>query len=424
MQGADSSGGAALLDAYKQRFVSVFSPSLVLDRGDGAWVWDVDGNRYLDLLAGIAVNALGYAHPAWAEAVAAQASRLAHVSNLFASVPQIELAGKLLEICGAEQGGKVFFANSGTEAAEAALKAALRWSISATAASDRGSSDSVVPTAGRILALKGSFHGRTLGALALTGNLSYRAPFERFIGDVEFLPPDDLPTLQAAFAAGPVNLLVLEVIQGEAGVIPLGSAYLRAARELTSAHGALLWIDEVQTGCGRCGAWMAYQNEDLAGKDGVKPDLVTLAKGLGGGFPIGALVAMNPASANLLKPGQHGTTFGGGPLATATALATLDVIERCGLIRKADQLGLNWREALMAVPGVKTTRGAGLLIGVVLDEPLAPAVVKVALEAGFLINAPAPNVLRLAPPLILGAEQAQLFTAALPTLINQAKGRA
>ncbi|MDR2454038.1 MAG: aminotransferase class III-fold pyridoxal phosphate-dependent enzyme [Bifidobacteriaceae bacterium] len=451
----------ALLERYRGALLGLFNPRLVLVRGEGARVWDADGREYLDLLGGIAVNALGHGHPAWVEAVARQAGRLAHVSNLYASPPQIALAERLLQITGAAAGGRVFLANSGAEANEAALKAALRLG---------GGRE-------RVLALEGSFHGRTLGALSLTAKEAYRKPFEPFTGPVEFLPFGDLPALAAALAPGDVAVLVLEAIQGEAGVRPLPAGYLAEARRLTRKAGALLWIDEVQTGIGRSGAWLACLDELAAAPpDGAEPalpggglgggglgggglpggglgggglgggglgggagcgagparltqnetlpiscqaDIVTLAKGLGGGFPIGAMVAMNEPAAGLLSPGDHGTTLGGNPLAAAAALATLDVIERDGLMAHAAELGARWRADLAAVPGLRAARGRGLLIGIVLAEANAAEVALAAERAGFLVNAPAPDVVRLAPPLILTPDQADRFTAALPKLLEE-----
>ncbi|MDR1634677.1 MAG: acetylornithine transaminase [Bifidobacteriaceae bacterium] len=426
--------GDQLLERYRQRLLPVFNPVLALARGQGAVVWDADGGEYLDLLGGIAVNALGHAHPAWVEAISRQAAKLGHISNLYASEPQLELAGKLLEITGAGPGGRVFLTNSGAEANEAALKAVLR---------RQGGRH-------RLLALEGSFHGRTLGALSLTAKPAYRTPFAEFTGPAEFLAPGDVAALEAQLAPGDVAALVLEVIQGEAGVIPLPPGYLAEARRLTRQYGALLWIDEVQAGIGRTGAWMAYLNPELGGplrdgepaaslrneadpaaalaeatgrggaRVGPAPDLVTLAKGLGGGFPIGAMVAMNATAAGLLQAGDHGNTFGGGPLASAAALATLSAIENEGLIGHAAELGAWWRRELAKVDGVKAARGTGLLIGIVLEEPDAAAVVKAAQAAGFLVGATGPEVLRLAPPLILTKDQAERFATALPDLIKEA----
>jgi acetylornithine aminotransferase len=294
------------LDRYGQAAMGLFSPELVLDHGLGAHVWDVDGREYLDLLAGIAVNAVGHAHPDWVKAVAQQAGRLAHVSNLYTTEPQIQLAETLLQMCGvADAGGRVFLANSGTEANEAALKLALR-----------------AGGGKRIVAAEGAFHGRTLGALSVTHKEAYRRPFHDFTGQVDFLPFGDLAALEAQLAKGDVAALWLEPIQGEAGVRPLPAGYLAKARELTTRHGALLILDEIQSGSGRTGTFLASQNPAVTGTGTVVPDVVTLAKGLGGGFPIGACVAMNPGTATALVPGDHGTTFGGNPLACAAALAT------------------------------------------------------------------------------------------------------
>ncbi|MDR0627278.1 MAG: acetylornithine transaminase [Bifidobacteriaceae bacterium] len=398
---------SAALETYRERLLPVFSPSLVLARGEGARVWDVEGREYLDLLGGLAVNALGHAHPAWVKAIADQAGRLGQISNYWASEPQIELAGKLLEITGASPGGRVFFANSGTEANEAALKSVLRRA---------GGRD-------RILAFEGAFHGRTLGALSLTAKDSYRKPFDGFTGPAEFLPFGDLAALESALAAGGVAAVVLEVIQGEAGVIPLPPRQLTEIRRLTRQYGALLWIDEVQTGMGRTGTWFAYLNQRLGGPLAGEslPDLVTVAKGLGAGFPVGAMVAMTAETAGLLQVGDHGTTFGGNPLAMAAGLATIKTIEAEGLLENAAQLGERWLLELAAVPGVRATRGAGLLVGIVLEEPNAAAVLKTAQTAGFLLSATGPDTLRLAPPLNLTPDQAQLFTRTLPEILKEAQ---
>jgi acetylornithine aminotransferase len=393
------------VERYQAAALGVFNPHLVLERGQGAQVWDVDGREYLDLLGGIAVNVLGQAHPVWLAALAGQAGRLAHISNLYTSRPQIELAERLAALAAGPRAksARVFLTNSGTEANEAALKAVLRQG------------------GGRhqLLALEGSFHGRTLGALSLTAKEAYRKPFDGFTGPVRFLTPGDLTSLEAALAQGDVAALVLEVIQGEAGVVPLPPGYLNQARQLTRQYGALLWIDEVQTGTGRTGTWFAYLNEALVGPERIEPDLVTVAKGLGGGFPIGAMIALTEQTANLLAPGDHGTTFGGNPLACAAALATLEVIEQDDLLGRTAQFGAAWRRELAAIPGVKTARGAGLLVGIVLEKPIAAQVVRRAETAGFLINAPAPDVLRLAPPLVLTEAQAKRFTAALPRLLKE-----
>ena len=366
-------------------------------RGRGARVWDADGAQYTDLLAGIAVNCLGHAHPAVVGAVTAQLSTLGHVSNFFTTPAQITLAEELIGLVfpGADPAdSRVFLANSGTEANEGAFKIARR----------HGGAQRP-----RVLALTDAFHGRTMGSLALTHKAAYREPFEPLPGGVEFVPAGDGAALAAAM--GPdVAALIVEPIQGEAGVRELPPGYLEAARELTGRAGALLIIDEVQTGMGRTGAWMAHHL--LA--PSVTPDVVTLAKGLGGGVPIGAVVATGPA-AGLLGPGQHGTTFGGNPVACAAALAVIATIRDEGLRERASALGARWSAELAAVPGVTGVRGRGLLRGVGLADAVGPAAAVAAelMERGFIVNAPRPDTLRLAPPLILPDADADRFTAVL-----------
>jgi acetylornithine/N-succinyldiaminopimelate aminotransferase len=362
------------------------APLKVLVRGEGARVWDADGVEYLDFLAGIAVNALGHAHPVFVEAVSRQAATIAHVSNYFASEPQLELAERLKRLTG---GDRVFFGNSGTEAMEAAVKVARRTGRP------------------RILALEKSFHGRTLGALSITGKPALREPFEPLLPGAEFLPT----TVEALEAAiGPdVAALVVEPIKGEAGVLDLPPGYLAAARELTSRHGALLILDEIQTGAGRTGDWFAFQH-DGALAAGSRPDLVALAKGIGGGFPIGALVAFG-AAGDLLQPGDHGTTFGGNPLATATANAVLGEIERADLVGNARAMGERIRTGLAGLnhPAITDVSGRGLLVGIGLAGPWAAAVATRALELGLIVNAAAEDRIRLAPPLTIDERDVDRF---------------
>jgi acetylornithine/N-succinyldiaminopimelate aminotransferase len=404
--------GADWLDRYSSSLMGVFgTPQRVLVRGSGCLVWDADGKEYLDLLGGIAVNALGHAHPFVTSVISSQLATLGHVSNFFTSPTQIALAEKLLELSKAPAGSKVFFANSGTEAIEAAFKLARRNSGSGAAGS--GTDGNGKPRT-KIIALEGAFHGRTMGALALTAKEAYRAPFEPLPAGVVHLPFGDIDALRAA-VDDTVAAVFLEPIQGEAGVRPLPAGYLQAAREATSQAGALLILDEVQTGIGRTGKWLA--SEDA----GITPDAVTLAKGLGGGFPIGALVTFGPDTSSLLAAGQHGTTFGGNPVATAAALATLHVLESQHLLDHVRDRGEQLRAGLATIDGVTEVRGEGLLIGFDLDADVAPAVVTAGLEAGFIVNSPGPRTIRLAPPLILSAEQADRFLAALPALLQTAK---
>ncbi|BCW82289.1 acetylornithine transaminase [Pseudarthrobacter sp902506025] len=395
--------GSEWLSRYSSSLMNVFgTPQRVLVRGAGCLVWDADGKEYLDLLGGIAVNALGHAHPFVTSVISSQLATLGHVSNFFTSPTQVALAEKLLQLAHAPAGSKVFFSNSGTEANEAAFKLARR---------NTGSGDTKRT---KIIALEGAFHGRTMGALALTAKEAYRAPFEPLPGGVVHIPFGDIAALEAA-VDDTVAAVFLEPIQGEAGVRPLPPGYLKAAREATSKVGALLILDEVQTGIGRTGKWLA--SEDA----GIVPDAITLAKGLGGGFPIGALLTFGEQTSSLLSAGQHGTTFGGNPVATAAALATLHALESQNVLANAAAVGEHLRSALGAIPGVTEVRGEGLLIGFDLDADVAPAVVQAALDAGFIVNSPGPRTIRLAPPLILTTAQADAFLSAFPAILQAAK---
>lgn len=389
--------GAAWTQRYTYAVMNTFGPpKRVLVRGEGCYVWDADGNRYLDLLAGLAVNALGHAHPLVVQAVTSQLTTLGHVSNFFGTAPQIALAERLQELLGMGPGGRVFFTNSGTEANEAAFKIARRTGRST------------------IVATEGSFHGRTMGALALTGQAGKQDGFHPMPAGVRFVPYGDVEAL-AAVVDEQTAAVFLEPIQGESGVIPAPDGYLTAARAITSAHGALLVLDEVQTGIGRTGDWFAHTSS------GIAPDVVTLAKGLGGGLPIGACIARGPA-ADLLPPGSHGTTFGGNPVACAAALAVLFAIERDDLLANVRTVGAALRDGVSALdhPLVAQVRGSGLLLAIVLAEPVAARVAANALDAGFIVNNATPNVLRLAPPLILRPDQAAAFVTALPSLLDTA----
>ncbi|GAA1881525.1 acetylornithine transaminase [Pseudonocardia ailaonensis] len=369
------------------------TPPLTLVRGEGAVVWDSEGREYVDLLAGIAVNSLGYAHPALVEAVTRQVSTLQHTTNLFINEPALQLAEKLTALIG-QDSARALFCNSGAEANEAAFKIARRTGR---------------PT---IIACEGAFHGRTMGSLALTGQPAKRTPFEPMPPGVEHIPFGDVAALEAAVDETTAAVF-LEPILGEFGVIVPREGYLAAAREITARHGALLVLDEVQTGIGRTGAWFAHQAA------GIVPDVVTLAKGLGGGLPIGACIGIGPAAA-LLEPGQHGTTFGGNPVSCAAALAVLATVENDNLLEHVDRLG---KEIVAGIEGlghplVTDVSGAGLLIGVGLARPVSADVVAAARAAGYLVNNAVPDRVRLAPPLVLGEAQAQAFLADLPGILG------
>jgi acetylornithine/N-succinyldiaminopimelate aminotransferase len=374
----------ALMDNYG-------TPALALVRGSGAEVWDADGRRYLDLVSGVAVNALGHAHPAVVEAVTAQLAQLGHVSNFFVHEPVLRLAERLQELLEAPD-ARVVFGNSGAEANEAAFKMARR--------------------TGRphIVAAQNAFHGRTMGALALTGQPAKRAPFEPLPPGVSHVPYGDAAALDAAVDAD-TAAVVLEPILGEAGVIVPPQDYLRAARDITAARGALLVLDEVQTGIGRTGLWFAHQAA------GIVPDVVTLAKGLGGGLPIGACIGIGPAG-RLLEPGQHGSTFGGNPVCCAAALAVLDTVG--GLLEHVRQVGKEITTGIESLghPLVSDVSGAGLMIGVGLAAPVSAAVSAAAREGGYLLNNAVPDRLRVIPPLVLTEAQAREFLGALPAFLD------
>lgn len=389
-----SASSEAVLEAYAHSVMNTFGlPKRVFVRGEGCFLWDADGRRYLDLLSGLAVNALGHAHPTVLSAVTGQIATLGHVSNFFATPPQVALAGRLAAMAGAAE-ARVFFTNSGTEANEAAFKITRMTGRS------------------RIISTEGAFHGRSLGALALTHNPKYRLPFEPLPGEVIFIPYGDAEAL-ASVVDETVAAVVLEPIQGENGVVVPSAGYLAQAREICDRSGALLWMDEVQTGMGRCGSWLVHVDE------GVTADIITVAKGLGNGFPIGACIATETAS-RLLGPGSHGSTFGGNPVAAIAGLAVIAVIERDGLLAHATTLGDHFSTAIMGLDHdlITSVRGRGLLQAVILAAPIAAAVVDAALAAGFVINAPRPDVLRVAPPLIISSAELDHFVRALPSLLD------
>ncbi|KPI14515.1 Acetylornithine/succinyldiaminopimelate aminotransferase [Actinobacteria bacterium OK006] len=376
----------ALMDNYG-------TPRLPLVRGEGTRLWDADGKEYLDFVGGIAVNALGHAHPAIVEAVSRQIASLGHVSNLFVAEPPVALAERLLQLFGRE--GRVYFCNSGAEANEGAFKIGR------------------LTGRGHMVATHGGFHGRTMGALALTGQPGKQEPFLPLPGDVTHVPYGDAQALAAAVTED-TALVIIEPIQGENGVVVPPPGYLKAARAITAATGSLLVLDEVQTGIGRTGPWFAYQDHE-----GVLPDVVTLAKGLGGGLPLGATVAFGRA-AELLKPGHHGSTFGGNPVVCAAGLAVLDTIASEGLLENVKAASEKLRGGIESLgnPLIDHVRGAGLLLGIVLTEPLAPQVQQAAQDAGLLVNAPAPDVVRLMPPLNLSDDEVDAFLQTLPGVLD------
>ncbi|MEU6538768.1 acetylornithine transaminase [Streptomyces sp. NPDC047000] len=398
MTGTTTSANTELTQRWQGALMNNYgTPRLPLVRGAGARLWDADGKEYTDFVGGIAVNALGHAHPAVVEAVTRQISSLGHVSNLFVAEPPVALAERLLRLFGRD--GKVYFCNSGAEANEGAFK--------------------IGRLTGRrhMVATVGGFHGRTMGALALTGQPGKQDGFHPLPGDVTHVPYGDAQALAAAVTED-TALVIIEPVQGENGVVVPPPGYLKAARAITAATGALLVLDEVQTGVGRTGHWFEYQAHD-----GVLPDVVTLAKGLGGGLPLGATVAFGRA-AELLKPGQHGTTFGGNPVACAAGLAVLDTIEGEGLLDNVKRQSARLRDGIESSghPMIGHVRGAGLLLGIVLTGPHAPSVQQAAQEAGFLVNAPAPDVVRLMPPLNIGDAEVDAFLTALPGILDAADG--
>jgi acetylornithine/N-succinyldiaminopimelate aminotransferase len=372
-------------ERHARDLMASYAPPLrLLVRGEGCWVWDDEGTRYLDFLGGIAVNSLGHAHPVVVEAAGRQAALMVHVSNYFATPSQLELAERLKRITGAGEEGRVYFGNSGAEANEAAFKLARRTGRP------------------RILALKNAFHGRTMGALALTGKPALQEPFLPMVPGVEHL--DSTVEALAEALRDDVAALIVEPIKGETGVVPLPEGYLRAARELTERVGALLIVDEIQTGVGRTGLWFDYQHE------GITPDAVTIAKGIAGGVPLSAMVTFGAASA-LLQRGDHGSTFGGNPFATTVANAVLGEIERADLMGNAARRGPEIRAVVLGLGSslVTEVRGRGLLLGIGTVEGAAPAIAAAALEAGLIVNAINPTSIRIAPPLVVGDAEVSAF---------------
>jgi acetylornithine/N-succinyldiaminopimelate aminotransferase len=380
---------SAMMDNYG-------TPALTLVRGEGPWVWDADGNRYLDLVGGIAVNALGHAHPAVVAAVTEQIALLGHTSNLYVNPVAIELAETLLDITGFAGQGRVLFCNSGAEALEAAFKI------------------SRLTGRAKVVSCEGAFHGRTMGALALTGQAPKRVPFEPLTPGVTHVPFGDVAALAAAVDEDTAAVFI-EPVLGEGGVVPAPDGYLAAAREITSRAGALLVVDEVQTGLGRLGTWFAFQQA------GITPDVITLAKGLGGGLPLGAVIGIG-AAGDLLHPGQHGSTFGGNPVCCAAGLAVLRTIAADRLVEHAGEIGKEIARGVEDLhhPLISGVRGAGLLLGITLRRPVAAVAAAAAQRGGYLVNPVQPDVLRLAPPLVIDHQQAKDFVASLPAALDAA----
>ncbi len=381
---------ASLMDNYG-------TPALTLVRGEGPYVWDADGNRYLDLVGGIAVNALGHAHPAVVQAVTEQIQTLGHTSNLYVNQVAVEVAEALLDVAGLTGQAKVLFSNSGAEAVEAALKLSRLTGRS------------------KVVACEGAFHGRTMGALTLTGQPAKREPFTPLLPDVEHVPFGDADALAAA-VDDHTAAVIIEPVLGEGGVYPAPADYLPAARRITTEHGALLIVDEVQTGLGRLGTWFAFQQA------GITPDVITLAKGLGGGLPLGACIGVG-AAGDLLKPGQHGTTFGGNPVCCAAGLAVLRTIAADGLVEHAAAVGKEIAAGVESLghPLVSEVRGSGLLLGIGLTRPVSGAVAAAAQKAGYLVNNVQPDTVRLAPPMIIDADQVHGLLDALPGVLDAAQ---
>jgi len=387
----------ALRSRYDAVMMPTYAPPIPLVRGEGCQVWDDDGRGYLDLIAGIAVSSLGHNHPAIVEAVTRQVATIAHTSNLFFNEPSVALAERLVCLLGGD--ARVFFTNSGTEANEAAYKLVRRHAG---------------PERPYVVAAEKGFHGRTMGSLALTGKAAIREPFGPYQANVVFVSYGDVDALKNAVNDSTAAVF-LEPMLGEGGVIPAPTGYLRAARELCDASGTLLVLDEIQSGIGRTGHWFLHQAE------GVKPDVITLAKGLGGGLPIGACVGLGSFGSTFAKS-DHGSTFGGNPVACAAALAVLDTIERDGVLANVttvgDRLAAGLREIdHQALAGV---RGRGLWLALELAGVTSAAVEKASRDKGFLVNAVQPDAIRIAPPLILSAEQADSFVAALPEILDDA----
>jgi acetylornithine aminotransferase len=370
------------------------SPSIALVKGKGLVVTDADGKQYLDFLGGIATNILGHAHPAIVKAVSKQVSILSHVSNFYVHPNAVELAEKLASMTG-DKSAKVFFCQSGAEANEAALKLSRRTGKV------------------RVVAAQGAFHGRTMGALSLTGQPSKREPFLPLVKGVKHVPYGDIEAMRKAVTKK-TAMVIIEPIMGEAGVIVPPADYLQELRALCDAKGALLVIDAVQTGMGRTGDWFGYEYS------GITPDVITLAKGLGGGLPLGAMIALGKA-ADLFQPGDHGSTFGGNPVTTAAGLAAIKFIESQKLLKKVEKQGAYLMQELALIPGVSEVRGAGLLLGIELENLKSSDVASALQKSGVLVNAANPTTIRLAPALIVTDVQIKKFISIFKKVMSDVK---
>ena len=370
------------------------APAIALVKGKGIVVTDADGNQYLDFLGGIATNILGHAHPAIVKAVTKQVATLSHVSNFYMHPNAVELAEKLAAMTG-DKSARVFFCQSGAEANEAALKLSRRTGKV------------------RIVAAQGAFHGRTMGALSMTGQPAKREPFLPLVKGVKHVPYGDIETMRKAVTKK-TAMVIIEPIMGEAGVIVPPADYLVQLRDLCDAKGALLVIDAVQTGMGRTGDWFGYEYS------GITPDVITLAKGLGGGLPLGAMIALGKA-AQLFQPGDHGSTFGGNPVTTAAGLAAIKFIETQKILKKVQAQGNYLIQELALIPGVTEVRGAGLLLGIELENLKAADIASAMREAGVLVNAANATTIRIAPALIVTDAQIKKFVAIFRKVISDAK---
>ena len=366
------------------------TPSVQLAHGSGCEVWDIEGNRYLDFLGGIATNVLGHAHPAIIEAVSSQIRLLNHVSNFYSHPEVLKLAKRLQDMTG-DSSARVFFCNSGAEANEAVLKL------------------SRLTGKKKVIAFEGGFHGRTMGALSMTGQSDKRDKFKPLIKKIKFAKYNDIKSV-ARLISPKTAMVIVEPIQGERGVLPAKPGFLSDLRKLTSANGTLLAIDAVQTGMGRTGKWFGYEDENI------KPDAITLAKGLGGGLPIGAMIAFGE-SGKLFQPGSHGSTFGGNPIAAASANATIDVIENENLLNRNFEKGEWLKREITGLEGVREVRGSGLLLGVLFKESIAKEIYMRLLARRVLVNAPSEDVIRLAPAYLVSDEQIREFVATFKEVI-------